>query len=60
MNLKIRMKDGSMRMFREGEYTDYEMRKDYFIVRNGEQWVGCFAVDEFMFFTVDKYEMKNN
>ena len=43
--LTVIMKDGNIREYYESDFTDYEWRKEVFIVINGTQWVGMFNWD---------------
>lgn len=43
--LTVIMKDGNIREYYESDFTDYEWKKEAFIVINGTQWVGMFNWD---------------
>lgn len=43
--LTIIMKDGNIREYKQDEFTDYEWRKEIFIVIKGGQWIGMFNWD---------------
>lgn len=43
--LRIVLKDGSIREYKEKGFTDYEWKKEAFIVLNGNQWIGIYNWD---------------
>lgn len=40
--LRIVLKDGSIREYRHNEFTDYDWRKEVFVVLHGNQWIAMF------------------
>lgn len=40
--LRIVLKDGSVREFNENQYTDYDWKKEAFIVMHENQWIAIF------------------
>lgn len=43
--LRVVLKDGSIREYSKDDYTDYDWRKEIFIVLNGNQWIAMFNWD---------------
>ena len=46
--IKIKMDDGVIYNFKEGEYDDYDITKEYIVVKRKEQWVGIFDKKHFI------------
>lgn len=40
--LRVVLKDGSVREYLNGDYTEYEWRPEAFIVKNGNCWTAMF------------------
>lgn len=40
--LRIILKDGGILEYKDDEYTDYNWKKEAFIVINGNQWIAMF------------------
>lgn len=43
--LRIVLKDGNIREYKGKQFTDYEWKKEVFIVINGNQWIAMFNWD---------------
>lgn len=59
--LRVVLKDGSIREYHKNEFTDYDWRKDIFIVLNNNQWIAMFnwdCVKEVLFLDEEKSSMK--
>lgn len=50
--LTIRMKNNQKHQYKSNQYTDYEMRKDWFIVSYENQWIGAYSTSEMVSFEV--------
>lgn len=46
--LTIKMDDGSLYKFKEGEYTDYTITNEYVVVKRDECWIGIFDKKHFV------------
>ncbi len=43
--LTVVMKDGNIKEYKPNDFTDYEWRKEIFVVIKGNQWIGMFNWD---------------
>ena len=43
--LTVAMKDGNIKEYGLGEFTEYEWRREVFVVIKGAQWIGMFNWD---------------
>lgn len=43
--LTVVMKDGNIKEYGLGEFTEYEWRREVFVVIKGAQWIGMFNWD---------------
>lgn len=46
--LTIKIADGSLYKFKEGEYTDYTITNEYVVVKRDECWIGVFDKKHFV------------
>lgn len=43
--LTIEFKDGNFKSYSEDDFTDYEYRKEVFVVMKNVQWIGIYSMD---------------
>lgn len=52
--IEIKMDDGSIYRFKNADYTEYDITKDFVVVKNGEAWIGVFDRSHFISLYVEK------
>lgn len=46
--LEIKMDDDSLYRYENEDYTDYDITKEYVVVKNKESWIGVFDKRHFV------------
>ena len=51
--IEIKMDDGSLYRFKKEDYSEYDITKEYVVVKRAEQWIGVFDKKHFVSLVVD-------
>lgn len=51
--IAILLDNGELRTWGEDEFTEYDIKGRFFVVINGEKWVGMYALDRIVSMEVD-------
>lgn len=52
--IAILLDNGELRMWGEDEFTEYDIKGRFFVVINGEKWVGMYALDRIVSVEVER------